>query len=185
MGCVRYQPPGPQEDATARFFFMAILCLMMAIFWDDLKNQSILFIILYGLTLFFSNFGPNMSTFVLPTDMFSTPIRATCHSISAAAVKAGAAIGSFGFSIWVENESYGYSGAFYTFAAISAISIPLTCFCVHDNTKGIGEMDAQFYQRLNGADDFTRESFNSPAKTSDVSNATPVYKEVATPTMLV
>ncbi|RLN46636.1 hypothetical protein BBJ29_009908, partial [Phytophthora kernoviae] len=116
---------GRKKMQLQGFFFMAILCLIMAIFWDDLKNQSILFIILYGLTLFFSNFGPNMSTFVLPTDMFSTPIHSTCHSISAATVKAGAAIGSFGFSIWVENESYGYSGAFYTFAAISVISIPL------------------------------------------------------------
>ncbi|KAG2771778.1 hypothetical protein PC129_g13945 [Phytophthora cactorum] len=168
------------------FFFMAILCLIMAIFWDDLKDQSILFIILYGLTLFFSNFGPNMSTFVLPTEMFPTPIRSTCHGISAAAGKAGAAIGSFGFSIWVDNPSYGYSGAFYTFAAIAAVSIPLTWFCVFDNTKGIEEMDADFYLRLNGADDFTRESFSSLAKISDGGsvnlNTTPdVYKKASTP----
>ncbi|KAI9981384.1 hypothetical protein PInf_009136 [Phytophthora infestans] len=168
------------------FFFMTILCLVMAIFWDDLKDQSILFIVLYGLTLFFSNFGPNMSTLVLPTEMFPTPIRSTCHGISAAAGKVGAAIGSFGFSIWVDNPSYGYSGAFYTFAAIAAVSIPLTWFCVFDNIKGIEEMDADFYLRLNEADDFTRESFNSLDKISDAASLilimTPdVYKKASTP----
>ncbi|RLN90646.1 hypothetical protein BBJ28_00022581 [Nothophytophthora sp. Chile5] len=168
------------------FFFMAILCLLMAIFWDDLKKHSVVFIILYGLTLFFSNFGPNMSTFVMPTEMYPTPIRSTCHGISAAAGKAGAAVGSFGFSIWVDNESYGYAGAFYTFAGIAAISIPLTWFCMFDNTKGIEEMDAEFYRRLNGADDFTRESFASLAKASDPASVTPgLYKQAATPTTLV
>ncbi|RLN72598.1 hypothetical protein BBJ28_00014768 [Nothophytophthora sp. Chile5] len=168
------------------FFFMSILCLLMAIFWDDLKKHSVVFIILYGLTLFFSNFGPNMSTFVMPTEMYPTPIRSTCHGISAAAGKAGAAVGSFGFSIWVDNESYGYAGAFYTFAGIAAISIPLTWFCMFDNTKGIEEMDAEFYRRLNGADDFTRESFASLAKASDPASVTPgLYKQAATPTTLV
>ncbi|EGZ10369.1 hypothetical protein PHYSODRAFT_304289 [Phytophthora sojae] len=146
--------PGRKKMQLQGFFFMKILCLVMAIFWDDLKEHSILFIILYGLTLFFSNFGPNMSTFVLPT------------------------------------EIYGYSGAFYTFAAISLVSIPLTWFCVFDNTKGIDEMDADFYQKLHGADDFTRESFNSLAKISDAGsvnmNTTPgAYKQVFTPTTLV
>ncbi|KUF85374.1 hypothetical protein AM588_10000942 [Phytophthora nicotianae] len=177
---------GRKKMQLQGFFFMTVLCLIMAIFWDDLKDQSILFIVLYGLTLFFSNFGPNMSTFVLPTEMFPTPIRSTCHGISAAAGKAGAAIGSFGFSIWVDNPSYGYTGAFYTFAAIAAVSIPLTWFCVFDNTKGIEEMDADFYLRLNGADNFTRESFNSLAKISDAAsvsmNMTPdVYKKTSTP----
>ncbi|KAF4039547.1 Sugar (and other) transporter [Phytophthora infestans] len=118
--------------------------------------------------------------------MFPTPIRSTCHGISAAAGKVGAAIGSFGFSIWVDNPSYGYSGAFYTFAAIAAVSIPLTWFCVFDNIKGIEEMDADFYLRLNEADDFTRESFNSLDKISDAASLnmimTPdVYKKASTP----
>ncbi|KAG7380680.1 hypothetical protein PHYPSEUDO_006945 [Phytophthora pseudosyringae] len=74
--------------ALQGFFFMGVLCLILATFWDDLQDQSVLFIILYGLTLFFSNFGPN-------TEMYPTPIRSTCHEISAACGRAGAAIGSF------------------------------------------------------------------------------------------
>ncbi|KAF1313344.1 Inorganic phosphate transporter, partial [Globisporangium splendens] len=165
------------------FFVMMILFLLLAIFWDDLKKKAVLFIVLYGLALFFSNFGPNTSTFVMPTEMFPTPIRSTCHGISAACGKAGAAIGSFGFSIWVENESFGYDGAFYTFAVICLVSIPLTWFCMFDNEQGFDEMDAEFYRKLNGADDFTRESFSSVAKPHDLEmNPAGVYKQVVTPT---
>ncbi|KAF4314905.1 hypothetical protein BBO99_00008584 [Phytophthora kernoviae] len=161
------------------FTVMTVLFLVLAIFWDDIKEKAVLFIILYGAALFFSNFGPNTSTFVMPTEMFPTPIRSTCHGLSAACGKAGAAIGSFGFSIWVDNESFGYDGAFYTFAAITLVSIPLTWFCMFDNEQGIDEMDAEFYQKLNGADDFTRESFNSVAKQADLEKDS--YKSNATP----
>ncbi|CAH0482879.1 unnamed protein product [Peronospora belbahrii] len=172
---------GRKKMQLQGFFFMTVLCLIIAIFWEDLKNQLTVFIILYGLTLFFSNFGPNMSTFVLPTEMYPTPIRSTCHGFSAAAGKAGAAIGSFGFSIWVDNPNFGYAGAFYTFAVISAISIPLTWFCIFDNTKGIEEMDAEFYRRLNGEEDFTRESFNSLSKVGGDATTPNVYNQIMSP----
>ncbi|GAB9477995.1 hypothetical protein Gpo141_00015223, partial [Globisporangium polare] len=102
---------------------------------------------------------------------------------SAACGKAGAAIGSFGFSIWVEKPGYGYSGAFYTFAAIAFVSIPLTWFCTWNNDRAFEEMDAEFYEKLNGADDFTRESFASVAKPADLEkNATPgAYVVAASP----
>ncbi|GLE02932.1 hypothetical protein PINS_up022387 [Pythium insidiosum] len=158
------------------FVFMTVLFLALGIWWDDLKKHAVLFIIIYGLALFFSNFGPNTSTFVMPTEMFPTPIRSTCHGFSAACGKAGAAIGSFGFSIWVENESFGYSGAFFTFAAITAVSIPLTYFCMWDNEQGFDEMDDEFYRKLHAEDDVTRESFvPSPA---DVEKS---YKNAGTP----
>jgi MFS transporter, PHS family, inorganic phosphate transporter len=161
------------------FVFMTILFLVLAIWWDSIKKHAVLFIILYGAALFFSNFGPNTSTFVMPTEMFPTPIRATCHGFSAACGKAGAAIGSFGFSIWVENPSFGYNGAFYTFAAITLVSIPLTYFCMFDNEQGMDEMDAEFYRKLNGADAVTRDSFSQIAEHHDVEK--PHYKSVSTP----
>jgi PHS family inorganic phosphate transporter-like MFS transporter len=169
---------GRKKMAIQGFFFMGVLCLILAIFWDDLQDQTVLFIILYGLTLFFANFGPNTATFVLPTEMYPTPIRSTCHGFSAACGKAGAAIGSFGFSIWVADESFGYDGAFYTFCAIAFVSIPLTWFCVFDNDLPIEEMDAEFYRKLHGEDEFTRESFASKGAELDKEAA---YKVSNTP----
>lgn len=144
------------------FAFMTLMFLCLAIFWKEVKGNIVVFILLFGLALFFSNFGPNTSTFVMPTEMFPTAIRGTCHGFSAAMGKAGAAIGSFGFSIWVENEKFGYSGAFYTFAIITFISIPLTWFCTFDNDRGFEEMDEEFERKLQIADEFTRDSFSLP-----------------------
>lgn len=52
-----------------------------------------LFVILYGLTFFFANWGPNTTTYVIPSESFPTRARATCHGISAASGKLGAVVG--------------------------------------------------------------------------------------------
>ncbi|KAF0687467.1 Aste57867_20804 [Aphanomyces stellatus] len=138
---------------------MTIIFLALAIWWNDIKKQAAVFVILFGLTLFFSNFGPNMSTFVMPTEMFPTAIRSSCHGFSAAMGKAGASIGSYGFSLWVNNPSFGYAGAFYTFAAISLATIVLTWFCMFDNNEGSEVMDDDFKCKLMDEDKETRDSF--------------------------
>ncbi|KAJ4705890.1 Phosphate transporter [Melia azedarach] len=78
------------------FFMMSIFMLVIGIKYDYLKNDNKwLFAVLYGLTFFFANFGPNSTTFVLPAELFPTRVRSTCHALSAAAGKAGAMIGAF------------------------------------------------------------------------------------------
>jgi MFS transporter, PHS family, inorganic phosphate transporter len=47
---------------------------------------------LYCLANFFSNFGPNTTTFILPGEVFPTRYRSTGHGISAACGKIGAII---------------------------------------------------------------------------------------------
>ncbi|GAB9477852.1 hypothetical protein Gpo141_00015019, partial [Globisporangium polare] len=59
------------------------------------------------------------------------------------------------------------------------ISLPLTWFCMFDNEQGFEEMDAEFYAKLNGADDFTRESFASVQGPVDLEKD--AYKSAATP----
>jgi hypothetical protein len=57
-----------------------------------------------GLTFFFSNFGPNTTTYVVPGEIFPTAIRATCHGLSAAAGKLGAIVVRPNFSpitLWI------------------------------------------------------------------------------------
>jgi len=53
-----------------------------------------LLLVIYGLTFFFANFGPNSTTFILPSETFPTEVRASLNGFSAACGKAGAAIGS-------------------------------------------------------------------------------------------
>ncbi|KAF0742906.1 hypothetical protein Ae201684P_000376 [Aphanomyces euteiches] len=138
---------------------MTIVFLALGIWWNDIKQKSAVFIILFGLTLYFANFGPNMSTFVMPTEMYPTAIRSTCHGFSAAMGKAGASIGSYGFSLWVKNPSFGYEGAWYTFAGISVLAIILTWFCLFDNNEGSEVMDDEFKAKLMDEDKEVRDSF--------------------------
>jgi PHS family inorganic phosphate transporter-like MFS transporter len=79
------------------FFMMSLFMLVMGIKYEYLKESNhALFAILYALTFFFANFGPNSTTFVLPAELFPTRVRSTCHAISAASGKAGAIVAAFG-----------------------------------------------------------------------------------------
>ncbi|RDX66327.1 putative inorganic phosphate transporter 1-7, partial [Mucuna pruriens] len=81
------------------FFFMTVFMFALAIpynHWSN-KDNKIGFVVMYSLTFFFSNFGPNATTFVVPAEIFPARLRSTCHGISAAAGKAGAIVGAFGF----------------------------------------------------------------------------------------
>jgi len=55
------------------------------------------FIAMYAFCFFFANWGPNATTFVVPAELFPTEWKTTGHGISAAAGKAGAILGAFGF----------------------------------------------------------------------------------------
>ena len=90
------------------FFMMSFFMFVIGVKYDYLKNEGKgYFALLYGLTFFFANFGPNSTTFVLPAELFPTRVRSTCHALSAAAGKAGALVGVFGIQcLTVGGESY-------------------------------------------------------------------------------
>ncbi|XP_010539769.1 PREDICTED: probable inorganic phosphate transporter 1-9 [Tarenaya hassleriana] len=69
----------------------------------DTNNKG--FMVLYGLIFFFSNFGPNTTTFIIPAELFPARFRSTCHGISGAAGKFGAIVGIVGF-LWVTKTVY-------------------------------------------------------------------------------
>ncbi|GER41578.1 phosphate transporter 1 [Striga asiatica] len=81
------------------FGFMTVFMFALAFpynHWTHPDNR-IGFVVMYSLTFFFANFGPNATTFVVPAEIFPARLRSTCHGISAAAGKAGAIVGAFGF----------------------------------------------------------------------------------------
>uniref|UniRef100_M0ZWT8 High affinity inorganic phosphate transporter n=1 Tax=Solanum tuberosum TaxID=4113 RepID=M0ZWT8_SOLTU len=93
-------------DRIGRFTIQLIGFTMMTVFmfalaipyhhWT-LPGHHIGFVVLYSLTFFFANFGPNATTFVVPAEIFPARLRSTCHGISAACGKLGAMVGAFGF----------------------------------------------------------------------------------------
>jgi MFS transporter, PHS family, inorganic phosphate transporter len=55
------------------------------------------FILLYGISYFFTEFGPNTTTLIYPAEIFPVEVRTTGHGISAGAGKLGAFAGAFLF----------------------------------------------------------------------------------------
>lgn len=77
------------------------------------KENRIGFVVIYSLTFFFANFGPNATTFVVPAEIFPARFRSTCHGISSASGKLGAMVGAFGFLYLAQNKDKSKADAGY------------------------------------------------------------------------
>ncbi|KAK2986539.1 hypothetical protein RJ640_012302 [Escallonia rubra] len=88
------------------FFFMTVFMFGLAFPYHHwtLPENRIAFVVMYSFTFFFANFGPNATTFVVPAEIFPARLRSTCHGISAAAGKAGAIVGAYGFLYASQNK---------------------------------------------------------------------------------
>ncbi|CAN1244918.1 Probable inorganic phosphate transporter 1-7 [Linum grandiflorum] len=97
------------------FFFMTVFMFALAIPYDHWthKENRIGFVVLYALTFFFANFGPNATTFVVPAEIFPARVRSTCHGISSASGKLGAIVGAFGFLYLAQNQDKSKADAGY------------------------------------------------------------------------
>lgn len=76
------------------FVMMALMYALIATI-PNLQHMKNLFIALFGVSFFFVNFGPNTTTFLIPSEIYPTSIRARAHGISAAIGKVGAFLGVF------------------------------------------------------------------------------------------
>jgi MFS family permease len=82
------------------------------------------FLLVYGVSYFFTEFGPNMTTFVIPSEIYPVSMRATGHGISAGVGKLGAFIGVFLFPVL--QSSLGLRGTLLLTAGVSALGFALT-----------------------------------------------------------
>ncbi|HEY7007862.1 MAG TPA: MFS transporter [Jatrophihabitantaceae bacterium] len=82
------------------------------------------FLLVYGVSYFFTEFGPNMTTFVIPSEVFPVAMRATGHGIAAGIGKLGAFIGVFLFPLL--QTSLGLRGTLLLTAAVSILGFALT-----------------------------------------------------------
>lgn len=90
---------------------------------DGTNNTQIkkyCYLVIYALTFLFSNFGPNTTSFVIPGEIYPAQVRATCHGISAACGKAGAAFGAYYFPL------FGYKTSMFYCSVIAACGLLMT-----------------------------------------------------------
>jgi len=81
---------GRKPIQVGGFLILTILFCIFGFAYNKLSNHGLLAI--YVLAQFFFNFGPNMTTFIVPGECFPTRYRSTSHGISAASGKLGAVI---------------------------------------------------------------------------------------------
>ncbi|KAK2443050.1 putative inorganic phosphate transporter 1-5 [Trifolium repens] len=138
------------------FFFMTVFMFALALPYDHWtkKENRVGFLVMYALTFFFANFGPNSTTFVVPAEIFPARLRSTCHGISSAAGKAGAIIGAFGFLYASQSKDpkkrdagypagIGMKNTLIVLAVVNCLGIFFTFLVPEANGKSLEEMSGE------------------------------------------
>jgi len=105
-------------------FAMMALCFLIIAVIPGMTTAVVPFLLVYGVSYFFTEFGPNMTTFVMPSELYPVSMRTTGHGISAGVGKLGAFIGVFLFPVL--QTSLGLRGTLLLTAGVSVAGLALT-----------------------------------------------------------
>jgi MFS transporter, PHS family, inorganic phosphate transporter len=108
------------------FVMMALAFLAIGLV-PGVTKAVVPFVLLYGVSYFFTEFGPNTTTFVYPAEIFPVEVRTTGHGISAGAGKVGAFIGAFLFPVFLAS-SLGMRGAMVIAGVVALLGAVVTAW---------------------------------------------------------
>ena len=140
-------------------FAMMGACFLIIAAVPGLTTAVVPFLLVYGVSYFFTEFGPNMTTFVMPSELYPVSIRATGHGISAGIGKLGAFIGVFLFPIL--SDSLGLRGTLLLTAGVAALGFALTLVLPEPAGRSLEDMPTS-----------TREAGAQPLRVADQASAT-------------
>ena len=84
------------------FVMLTILFCIIGFAYDKLTDHGLL--VCYVFCQFFCNFGPNVTTFIIPGEIFPTRYRSSAHGISAASGKIGAIIAQTALGTLIDHN---------------------------------------------------------------------------------
>ena len=122
-------------------FIMMGVCFAVIGLVPGMTTAVVPFLLVYGISYFFTEFGPNVTTFVLPGELFPTRVRATGHGISAGIGKLGAFIGVFLFPVL--QHSLGLRGTLLLTAGVSALGALLTLVLPEPAGRSLEEISGE------------------------------------------
>jgi len=96
------------------------------------------FIALFGVSYFFIEFGPNTTTFVLPSELFPVSVRTTGHGIAAGIGKLGAFVGVF--LVPVFEEHIGLRGMLLVAGAAAVVGYLVTLLLPEPARRNLEEV---------------------------------------------
>ena len=124
-------------------FAMMALCFVVIALVPGMTTVVLPFLAVYGISYFFTEFGPNMTTFVMPAELYPVTMRATGHGISAGIGKLGAFIGVFLFPVLA--SSLGLRHTLLLTAGVAVLGALLTLVLPEPAGRSLDE--------ISGADD--------------------------------
>ena len=123
LAIARLDKIGHRRLQLLGFAMMGLSFLVIAAV-PGLTTMVVPFLLVYGVSYFFTEFGPNMTTFVMPSELYPVTMRATGHGISAGVGKLGAFIGVFLFPLL--QTSLGLRGTLLLTAGVAVLGFALT-----------------------------------------------------------
>jgi MFS family permease len=114
------------------FAMMAVTFGLLALI-PNVEKLFYPFLIIYGFSYFFTEFGPNTTTFVYPSEIFPVRVRTTGHGIAAAMGKIGGFVGVFTFPFFM--SWHGLPAAEGAAAIVSILGMIVAIFLLPE-TKG-------------------------------------------------
>jgi MFS family permease len=123
------------------FAMMALSFAAMALI-PGVEKLVYPFLIVYGISYFFTEFGPNATTFVYPAELFPVAARTTGHGVASATGKLGGFVGVFLFPILL--SAGGLLAAESMAAAVSVLGILVTVFMLPETkNKSLEELSIE------------------------------------------
>jgi MFS transporter, PHS family, inorganic phosphate transporter len=115
---------GRRKVQVLGFGMMALTFALIGLI-PGVSRNALPFILLYGVSYFFTEFGPNTTTFVYPAEIFPVDVRTTAHGLSAGAGKLGAFAGAYLFPVLLAS-SLGIRLAEIVAAVVALAGLALT-----------------------------------------------------------
>jgi MFS transporter, PHS family, inorganic phosphate transporter len=114
------------------FGMMAVTFALLAVI-SGIEKMAVPFLLIYGFSYFFTEFGPNATTFVYPSEIFPVTVRTTGHGIASSMGKIGGFVGVFSFPLFMHWR--GLPAAEGAAAIVSVLGLICTFFMLPE-TKG-------------------------------------------------
>jgi MFS transporter, PHS family, inorganic phosphate transporter len=117
---------GRKKIQCAGFTVMAAAFLVIGLV-SGVTTTVAPFVIIFGVSYLFTEFGPNTTTFIYPAEIFPVNVRTTGHGISAAAGKLGAFAGAYLFPDMLAS-SMGLRGAETVAGCVCLLGLALSAW---------------------------------------------------------
>jgi MFS transporter, PHS family, inorganic phosphate transporter len=128
------------------FLMMALMFGLIAAI-PGVTTTATTFLVLFGISYFFTEFGPNTTTFVYPAEIFPVDVRTSGNGIAAAAGKMGAFAGTYLFPQMLAG--WGIRGAEGVAGGFAVIGLLVTFVLLPEpRGKSLEELTDEAYGRM-------------------------------------